>query len=238
MHKLSFIIPVFNEEELIADTLSKVTAFLKSKTYSWEILVVDDGSTDKTMEIVKNNKLKNINIFSLERNSGKGAALRRGVEEANADLIVFSDADLSVPLKFLDPLIESLEKNEVAIGTRRSKKSKIVVHQPFLRESMGRVFTKLTQFFTATKLSDYTCGFKGFQRKAAKKIFSKSLVDRWAYDAEILFLANKYGYRISEVPVEWYNREATKVSLKSAVFTSFKDLISIRLNNLSGKYER
>lgn len=238
MLKLSIVIPVFNEEQLIKQTLNKLDEYLKSMQISYEIVVVDDGSSDKTVYIVKNINNKKIKFVKIKANKGKGAALKAGILESSGELIIFMDADLSVPLEYLEPLIVNLKKYDVVIGTRRTKKSKIVVHQPVIRETLGRVFTKLTQLLTNTKLSDYTCGFKGFKKEVAHKVFKNSLIERWAYDAEIMFLANKYNYSISEIPVEWYNRAETKVKLGSAILTSFKDLIKVRINDFLGKYER
>lgn len=234
MVDLSIVIPAYNEEDLIEDTLVKVKKELQKLKIKWEIIVVDDGSHDETSKIVK--KISKVKLIKLKHNQGKGAALRSGMLAAKGAKIIFMDADLSVPLKFIKPMHKNLKSSDVVIGTRRTKKSKIVVHQPVIRESLGRVFTKLTQFMTSTNLSDYTCGFKGFSRKSAQKIFSVALIDRWAYDSEIMFLAGKFGYKISELPVEWYNREASKVDLKSAIVTSLRDLFVIRLNNLLGKY--
>lgn len=235
MPELSIVVPAYNEEELIEGTLKKLKNELKKIKTTWEVIVVDDGSRDKTSNIVK--KITNVKLIKLKVNKGKGAALREGMLAAKGKYVIFMDADLSVPLTYVNALRKELKNSDVVIGTRRDKNSKIVVHQPFLRESLGRVFTKLTQLFTNTQLTDYTCGFKGFKKEVSKKVFENSLIDRWAYDAEILFLANKYGYEIKEMPVEWYNRKASKVNLKNAIFTSFRDLISLRIYNLLGKYE-
>lgn len=238
MPKLSIVIPVFNEEELIEKTLKELDASLKKLKLSYEIVIADDGSSDSTVKIIGGLNNSKIKIYSLKINKGKGAALKLGISKTTGEKIIFMDADLSVPLKYLKPLITALDETDVAIGTRRTKNSKIVVRQPIIRETMGRVFTKLTQIFTNTNLTDYTCGFKGFKKKAAKKVFKKSLVDRWAYDAEILFLANKYNFSISEVPVEWYNRADTKVQIGSAAVTALIDLVKLRLRDLQGLYEK
>ena len=125
----------------------------------------------------------------------------------------------------------------MAIASRRVKGAKILIHQPWYRETMGRVFTLLTQLVTGTDVADFTCGFKGFKKESAKKIFRASLIDRWAYDAEIIFLAKKFGLKIREIPIVWKNREDTRVRLKSVVLETFRDLLKIRWNDLSGKYE-
>jgi len=236
--ELSLIFPAYNEEELIQDTLDKAVNYLKKLKINWEIIVVDDGSKDKTAATVRKYGNKNVSLIRLSRNLGKGAALRRGMLEAHGDYLIFSDADLSVDIKRTKDFFLALKSTDVAIASRRTKGSDIVVHQPFARESMGKVFTALTRFLMGVNLSDFTCGFKGFRKEAAQDVFSHAKIDRWAYDAEILFLSHKYGYEIKEIPVAWKNREDTKVKLFDAIVTSFRDLIRIRWWNILGKYEK
>lgn len=239
MPYLSLVIPSYNEEKILESSLQKVITYLGSKKFTWEIIVVDDGSTDKTKEIVKKFTKNKVRLVSLAINQGKGAALKAGVLNSKGDLIVFTDCDLSISINHLDIMIEKLSKDyPVVIGSRRIKGSQIVVHQPFLREKMGQVFTLFSKLISGVNLPDFTCGFKGFRKEAALKIFSKSLIKRWAYDTEIIFLANKMGLRIGQVPVLWKNRKDTRVRLGSAVLTSFLDLLRIKYNNITGKYEK
>ena len=233
---LSVVVPAYNEGILLKENLLKIVLYLRSKKYTWEIVVVDDGSGDDTFKVAKSLANSGIKVFRLEQNQGKGGALKEGFDKASGDYIIFMDADLSVPLKNIDIFLRELKKYDVVIGSRRVKGSKIVIHQPILRESMGKVFTLLTKYTTGTNLADYTCGFKGFENSAGKKIFSHSLVKRWSYDAEIMFLANKFGYKINQIPVEWFNRVDSRVRLSDAVTTSFLDLIKIRIYDLLGKY--
>lgn len=238
MIELSLLVPVFNEEKIIEENLKIIIDFLKSQKYSWEIVLVDDGSRDKTVNIIKNFLDSKIRLVKLTKNSGKGAALRAGVMASNGKYIIFTDADLSVPITYTNEILDSLKSgNDVAIGSRRVKGASIEIHQPFFRELAGRFHTLLAQIFTGTRLSDYTCGFKGFETVSAKNIFARSQVDRWSYDDEILFLAHKFGLKISEVPVIWTNRFESRVSMGSAMITSFLDLFKIRLNDLKRKYD-
>ena len=235
MH-LSVIIPAYNEGKVLKRNLNKIIKFLKVKKYPWEVVVVDDGSSDKTFTIAKTFFRRGVKVYKLDENRGKGGALKEGFKNASGRYVIFMDADLSVPLESIDLFLTELNKCEVVIGSRRISGSNIVVHQPFLRESMGRVFTLITKIVTSTNLADYTCGFKGFQIRAGKKIFSSSLIKRWSYDAEILFLAHKFGYEIREIPVNWFNRKDSRVRLSDAVFTSLADLVKIRIYDLAGRY--
>lgn len=235
---LSVVIPAYNEEKIIQGSLTKVISYLKRKKFDWELIISDDGSRDKTYKIVGKLTSSKVRLVRLVKNRGKGAALREGILKAMGDYIIFMDADLSVPLENIEIFFNTLKKGtDVAIASRRVKGAKILVHQPWHRESMGRVFTFLTQLVTGTDIADFTCGFKGFRKESAQKIFRASLINRWAYDAEIIFLAKKFGLKITEIPIVWKNREDTRVRLKSVVLETFRDLFKIRLNDLSGKYE-
>lgn len=239
MTELSLLVPVYNEEKIINENLKIIINFLENQKYSWEIVIVDDGSKDKTIDMVKYFISDKIKLVKLNKNSGKGAALRAGVMASHGKYIVFTDADLSVPITYTNSILEPLRSGfDVAIGSRRVKGASIEIHQPILRELAGRFHTLLAQIFTGTRLADYTCGFKGFEAISAKNIFARSLVDRWSYDDEILFLAHKFGYKIKEVPVNWVNRFESRVSMGSAMITSFLDLFKIRINDLKGKYDK
>lgn len=235
--KLSLIIPAYNEEDLIVGTLDKVTSFLKKKKYSWEVIVVDDGSKDKTSKLVRNYTDKKVRLIILRRNCGKGAALKKGFLSAKGEHQIFTDADLSVEIENIDKLSKHLESGyDVAVASRRAKGAIIKVHQPLHREKMGQVYTALTSYVLGMDLGDYTCGMKGFTKKAAKNIFSLSTIDRWAYDSEVLYLAKINGYKIKQVPIVWKNRGDTRVKLKNVILESLRDLLKIRVNDLQGKY--
>lgn len=235
-NKLSLLIPAYNEGKIIERTLKRVIKFLSKKRYGWEVIVVDDGSNDKTAIIAEKFNKSGVKVAGYLKNRGKGGALKEGIKSASGEYIIFSDADLSVDIEKIDEVLDKLKKVDIVIASRRIKGSNILVHQPFLRELMGRVYTFLTKVVTGVNLPDFTCGFKGFRAVAAKKIFSKTLINRWAYDSEILFLAKKFNYKLSQIPVTWKNREDTRVVLKNVILESIKDLISIRINNLLGKY--
>lgn len=235
---LSVIIPAYNEQKLIGKTITTFSNFLKKRKYSWEIIVVDDGSVDGTSKTVSSFKNPNINLVTLGKNVGKGGALKVGFLAARGNFQIFSDADLSVPIETIEPFIEKLEAGyDVIIASRRVKGSKIKVHQPWLRENMGRVFTFLTQILTGTLVADFTCGFKGFTRRAAREIFTRSQISRWAYDAEIVYLAENLGYKILQYPVTWTNRKETRVRLNKVIVESLIDLAKIRIFDIQGRYD-
>jgi len=237
--KLSIVLPAYNEEKIIENTLNEILRYLNNKKYSWEVVVADDGSKDKTSQIVKKFSDRGVRLVRLLKNKGKGGALREGMLKARGEYVIFMDADLSVPLENLDIFLKKLDAgSDVVIASRRIKGAVILVHQPFIREAMGRVFTLLTRFLTSVhEVVDFTCGFKGFSNIAAKKIFTNSQINRWAYDAEIIFLAKKYGFSINQSPITWKNREDSRVRLKSIVLETFRDLLKVRINDLQGKYE-
>ena len=237
MRYLSIVIPAYNEEEILRTNLSKIVKYLNGHKLDWEMIVVDDGSKDKTPEIVKSFGDKRVILLGLGRNMGKGKALKEGVLRTNGKFIIFMDADLSVPLRFIKPMLDLLEGSPVVIGSRRTEKSRILKHQPFVREAMGRVYTFIARLVSGVKLKDFTCGFKGFNRRAGKVIFGKSVINRWSYDTEIIFLAHKFGFKIDQLPVEWLNRENSRVRLGKDTITSFVDLLRIRINNFRGVYD-
>lgn len=235
---LSLLIPAFNEALRIKPGLEKAIDFLKKQDFSWEIIVINDGSQDNTTTIVSSlaKKEKNLKLISSGKNFGKGHSIRLGVEAASGDFIVFSDADFSVPIKFTPLFLKKLKKVDMVCGSRRIEGSRITKHQNFFRESLGDGFTKLTNFALGLQFSDITCGFKGFGVKTAKKLFGKQYINRWGFDAETLFLVKKYKIKNTEVPVLWKDIEGSKVFLLRDIFNSFFDLIRIRIYDLFGAY--
>lgn len=235
---LSLIIPAYNEEKRIGSSLAQIIAYFQRNGYSYELIVVDDGSTDRTVEIVEEliAGIQNGRLLCA-RHGGKGAAVRKGVLNAEGQYVFFTDADLSTPITELDKFLEQLNQGyKVVIGSRKIAGANVEVHQSWLRESMGKVFTWLTNVILTKNVSDVTCGFKGFSRTVAQEVFSRQQVNDWSFDAEVLFLAQKYGYSIKEVPVRWRNDPDTKVNLFKDTIRSFLGLLKIRANDWRGKY--
>lgn len=237
---VSLIIPAFNEEARIGKSLDRILAFLKSEPYLSEVIIVDDGSRDGTLELVRQRygNHERVEIHRQSQNLGKGGAVQQGMLLGKGEYLFFSDADLSVPIELLPLFLARLEDNcDVAIGTRQKAGALIEIHQPYYREFMGSVFTRLSNWILGLRISDFTCGFKGFRREAAKDLFSRQRLKNWSFDAEILYLARLRDNRVQEIPVTWRDDRATKVKLWRDVFTSFIGLVKIRLNHFLGRYK-
>lgn len=236
---LSLVVPAFNESQRIALPLREMASYLAEQPYSSEIIVVDDGSSDGTFELVCGLGAElpvPLRALRYCPNRGKGHALKVGFAASRADRILFTDADLSTPIEATASLLEPLEAGaDIAIGSRWLKGAEVKVHQPWYREYMGRVFTLLVRSLIVD-VSDATCGFKAFRGDVGRDLFSRARVRDWSFDAELLFLAHQRHYAIVEVPVEWEDREGTKVNLLRDAVNSFIGLIQIRLNSAAGRY--
>lgn len=237
---LSIVVPAYNEEMRIGKTLKEILSYLSTHNYTYELIIVDDGSTDETIRVVNDatREREDVNILTNGHNCGKGFAVKKGMLRASGQYILFTDADLSTPVGELGKFLEQLESGfDLVIGSRKTHGAIVEVHQTWVREYMGRVFTWLTNIIVTKNLTDITCGFKCFRLEAAKRIFSRQRLNDWSFDAEILFIAQKLGYIIKEVPVSWRNDPHTKVHLLRDTFNSFLGLLKIRLNNWRGRYD-
>lgn len=236
---VSLVIPTYNEERRLRDSLVAIQEYIKEKPYSVEIIVADDGSMDKTTSVAKECLDGNCShsILTSSKNGGKGHAVKRGILYAKGKYIVFMDADLSTPISELDRFLEILDKGcDVVIGTRKSREASVMKRQPLYRELLGKGFTFLSNMLLVRGVSDFTCGFKGFEKEAGQDIFRRQLIHNWSFDAEILFLANKLGYKIKEIPVTWFDAEGSKVRLSRDIIGSLKGILQIRLNYALGIY--
>lgn len=240
MKTISIIIPVFNEEKRLPKTFKALRELRLPRGLKLEeIIFVDDGSNDKTFGMIGEFRRTNtlpVVIISYKANKGKGHAVKRGASEAKGDFILIFDADLSTQFSELKKFMKYVKNGEnVIIGTRKNGHSTVIKHQGKIREFLGRGFTLFTQRALSMKVTDFTCGFKLFSKKAYKKIFRSSQINGWGYDAEIIFLANKYGYKIREVAVVWSNDNATKVVLYKAVPRSIYEILKIVVIHRLGK---
>ena len=236
--ELSIVIPVFNEAGRIPDSLRRIHGHIQGRGLSAELVLVDDGSTDGTVEVVRRITAElgiPLRVVPSEHR-GKGHAVRIGMTAARGRAVLMTDADLSTPIDELDRFMPYLRDGaHVVIGSRRLGGAVIEVHQPFLREAMGRVFTLLTQLLVV-RVSDATCGFKLFTREAAHHIFSRLTLDDWSFDAETLFVARKLGYGFREVPVAWRDTAGTKVHRGRDALLAAIGIVRIRWNSLTGRY--
>jgi glycosyltransferase involved in cell wall biosynthesis len=237
---ISIVIPAYNEQIRLPDTLRRVERYLQESGWNFhEILVVDDGSADGTAdaatEFAKTNP--NVRVLRNPGNRGKGFSVRHGMLEAHGHWRLFSDADLSTPIEELEKLWCALESgnDQIAIGSRALDRSLIGVHQPGHRETMGRIFNSVMRAATGLAISDTQCGFKLFRGDVAEEVFSRQRLERFGFDAEVLYIAARRGYGIAEVPVRWNHVEGSKVGMLSGLH-AFGELLDIRLNSLRGKY--
>jgi len=236
---LSVVIPAYNEAHRIAATLKTVSDYLKTKEFKSEIIVVDDGSVDGTRETAEASITSNILCLTIgdKINRGKGYALKQGFAAASGKFILFTDADLSVAPEEFDKFLPYLEKGyDMVIGSRKLPESVVAIHQPKWREFCGRMFYRIVFAFLINGKIDLNCGFKAYSCDAAKKLYSKLTIYRWGFDTEIIYLAQKYGYKIKEAAVTWSDRRGSKVRLFSAVFTTLFEMLKIKINDLTGKY--
>lgn len=239
---LTIVIPVYNEAKRIEKTLKGVIDYLQNKDFTYEVIIVNDGSKDNTVEVVQNffskGKFNNFSILDFKENRGKGFAVKQGMLAAKGDYILFIDADSSAPIEEFDKFIQEFGKGyDVFIGTRKAKGEIRATNIPLHRAILGLGFSFLARKFLATKVWDFTCGFKCYSRKTVKPIFTRQLINGWSFDAEDLFLANKLGFKIKEIPIRWrHYQEDTKVNAFKEVFKSGWELIKIRINDLKGLY--
>ena len=229
---LSIIIPAYNEEKRIGSTLSRIYGFLKTKSYEYEVILVDDGSNDKTIleakdsELAKTNKLK---IVKNVANKGKGFSVKNGVLNSTGEFVLFSDADLSTPIEEADKLFDHSGKGyDIVIGSRSIAGSDVKVHQPFYREKMGRIFNFLVNLLLMGGFNDTQCGFKLFKGDIARELGKDLTINGFCFDVEMLYLAKRKGYRIAEVGIAWENSPQSKVRVFSSSLAMFIDLLKIR----------
>jgi len=236
---LSLIVPMYNESSRISAPLREMATYLQSQPFPAEIVLVDDGSSDGTAEVVA--RLAGsldvpIRLIRYARNRGKGFALKAGFHVASGDRLVFTDCDLSTAIDELPRFLTALENADIAIGTRKAEGAELVRRQPLLRESLGKAFTMIVRVLIAP-VSDATCGFKGFKREVGKDLFSRQRIEDWSFDAERLLNARRRGYRLVEVPVRWENRDGTKVNLVRDIAMTLVGIVRIRFYDLLGRYD-
>jgi glycosyltransferase involved in cell wall biosynthesis len=237
---LSIIIPSYNEELRLPDTLERIAAYLSTSEREAEVLVVDDGSKDGTAAVAEyfSVKIPALRVVSNGVNRGKGYSVRRGMQEARGRIALFTDADLSAPIEEADKLIDALDTYDLAIGSRAMDRSLISVHESPFREFAGIIFNKIVRIILWLPFVDTQCGFKAFRRESCRILFEQQTIERFGFDPELLYLARHHGLRAVEIPVRWGHSPATKVSMLHDSIQMFIDIFTIRWNSLRGRYPR
>ena len=239
--RLSIVIPAYNEGSRIERTLERVMECVGARGWDAEVLVVDDGSTDETRETVERWMERHASLHLVENpgNRGKGYSVRNGLLQAAGEVVLFTDADLSAPIEEAERLLAAIEEGaDVAIGSRWLDRNRQTRHQPMYRRFFGRCFNWLTRSVMGLHFKDTQCGFKAFRREAAQVIFRLQTIERWGFDPEILFIAQRLGYTIREVAVTWGHDERSRLSYLRDGVKMLEEIAAIRVNALAGRYDR
>lgn len=236
---LSIIIPAHNEENRLPETLGQMFGFLAKQTYSAEVVVVENGSSDRTYDIARGFARQNQNLQVIQNDwRGKGLAIQRGVKEAKGEYVFLCDADLSMPVeeisKFLPPQLQDVD---VAIGSREAPGA-VRYNEPYYRHFTGRVFNTLIRLLVLPTLQDTQCGFKCIRAEVALDIFRYQTLTGWAFDVELLYIARHHRYKIVEIPIDWYFNADSKISVLRDSLRMFLDLLLIRRNAQRGLYDQ
>jgi glycosyltransferase involved in cell wall biosynthesis len=238
--QLSIVIPAYNESARIENALERVMSCIAKQGWDAEVLVVDDGSTDVTVDIVQHwmERHPRLHLIKNEGNRGKGYSVRNGLLQAAGEVVMFTDADLSAPMEEAERLLAAIADGaDVAIGSRWMDKTRQTIHQPLYRRFFGRCFNWVTRTVMGLPFKDTQCGFKAFQRSAAQIIFRLQRIERWGFDPEILFIARKLGYDIREVPVTWGHDERSRMSYLKDGMKMLEEMAIIRGNSIAGRYD-
>lgn len=209
---------------------------LKKKKYQYEIIVVDDGSTDSTIDVVNSIKNKKIKVLTNKKNMGKGYSVKKGILNAKYPLVLFSDSDLSTPIEELEKFLDHIDDYDIVIASRNMRGSVIKVKQPFYRQWLGKTFPFLVNLIVLDGFNDTQCGFKLYKTDVAKKVVAFQRLHRWSFDVEVLYIAKKMGYKIKEAPVVWIDKKGSKVNPLADGIRMLFDMFRIIFNNLAGRY--
>ena len=236
---LSIVVPAYNEEARLPDSLAAIAAWMDARRLDAEILVVDDGSRDRTAEIAAEAlRGRRGRVLKNGENRGKGYSVRHGVLEAAGRFILLTDADLSTPITEYDKLAAFVRDHDldVAIGSRALPGSDVQLRQGLVLQSMGRIFNRIIRMMTGLTLQDTQCGFKLLDRERTRPLFEKMVVDRFAFDVELLFLCRRFGLSVREVPVIWRNAPGSKVSILGDPLNMLLDVLRVRWRFRRGLY--
>ncbi|HEY6338306.1 MAG TPA: dolichyl-phosphate beta-glucosyltransferase [Candidatus Sulfotelmatobacter sp.] len=235
----SIVIPAYNESARLGASLEIILSYIAAQGWSAEVIVVNDGSSDDTAEIVRRFAQNNSALRLVENpgNRGKGYSVRNGMLQARGKVVIFSDADLSSPIEEAPKLLQALADGaDIAIGSRWLRAELQTQRQPFHRQVFGRVFNLLLRIILGLQFKDTQCGFKAFERCAVQKVFPLQRIERWGFDPEILFLARKVGLRVREVPLAWAHSGGTRIHPLTDGSRMFWEMLRIRWYDVTGKY--
>ena len=236
----SLIIPAYNESARLGATLDRIFEFVARQSWSAEVIVVNDGSQDSTAELVRQyiQRIPCLRLIENPGNRGKGYSVRNGVLHARGEILIFSDADLSSPIAEAEKLLQALQGGaDVAIGSRWARPETMTERQPILRQLFGRIYNLLLRLLLGLKYRDTQCGLKAFTRRAALEVFSCQQIERWGFDPELLFLAQRRGLRVAEIPVSWAHDNRSKINPLLDGMKMFTEILRIRWYSVTGRYE-
>jgi len=235
--KLSVVIPAYNEEVRIVPTIGAIASYVSDLGFDWELIVADDGSKDNTVALVRDLNFANLNLLIAEKNGGKGSAVRRGILAARGQYVLFADADNSTPIEELPKLLRKVEVEgfDIAVGSRAAEGA-AEGNKSLLRHILSGGLRLLVRYGMRVGVRDTQCGFKLFTDRAAKHLHTMQTQDGFSFDLEILFLAEKFGYKVTEVPVTWVDAPGSKVDTRKEVKRFLQSIVTIQRNNLSGIY--
>jgi dolichyl-phosphate beta-glucosyltransferase len=235
--ELSIVVPAHNEGWRLPDTLAELFGFLASQSYKAEVIVVENGSTDDTAEVVRRLRASftALRLLSLKA-AGKGGAIRAGVLDSRGQAVFLCDADLSTPAAEIPRFLATLEEGYDIVAGSREGIGAFRYGEPAYRHIMGRVFNRIVQLLAVPHMNDTQCGFKAFSRTAARQLFPLQTITGWAFDVEILYLARKFGFRTVELPVEWRFNDDTKVRALHDTRVMLTDILRVRINDIRGRY--
>lgn len=237
----SIVIPAYNESSRIPATLASVVGCIRERGWDAEVLVVNDGSTDSTADVVRAfaRSAPEVRLVENPGNRGKGYSVRNGMLQARGGVVLFTDADLSAPIEEAERLFAAIKSGaDIAIGSRWLEANRQTQRQPLYRQFFGRCFNAVTRAIMRLPFADTQCGFKAFTRQAAQTVFQLQTIDRWGFDPEILFIALKRGYWIIEVPVTWAHDERTRMSYVKDGLKMLEEISIVRWNAFRGRYDK
>jgi glycosyltransferase involved in cell wall biosynthesis len=241
---LSIVVPAYNEGSRLGKSLSAIATYLNEFHPRSELIVVDDGSTDNTASVAREELANSPNlrtsVISYQSNLGKGRAVRLGLLASRGEIVLFTDADLSTPITETPKVIEPISRGEcdLTFGSRALDRSLIGVHQPWRREQGGRVFNLIVRLATGLPFWDTQCGFKAFRMSSCRPIIEGATIDRFGFDVELLYVAYRAGLRLKEIPVRWNHEQGSKVNVASDSIKMLSEVGRIRQQARRGVYDR